>query len=642
MKARRQGLRTVRQSVIDGSYPYLYALDENLAYEKTAGEETLGVHEIPLAQIAGTRRRGRAESFARDFMPILPGNSEFAAKWESLYNAQLAEGIRDPIKVYEFCNRFYVEEGNKRVSVMKYIGAAGILAEVTRILPERTGDPGIERYYAFAAFNRVTGVFDIVLSKEEGYEKLAAYFDERLDAPWKEESVKDLRASFLRFSGLYESEHLAQTGLSVSDAYLLYLDLFGTAALLDCPQDVVREHIQLARTEFARSVVQGETKLVEEPEEDADKLLKTARPKQVLWGFRPFEGLSGKKVLKVAFLNDKSPETSRWTYGHSLGWQALTETYGDRIELSVYNHCDTEKETEEALLRAEEAGCSLIFTTAGQMYRAVLKEALRRPNIRFYNCSVNAPYKTVRSYYARMYEAKFILGAIAASLSETDAIGYAADYPVYGAVANINAFAVGAQLVRPKSRILLKWTTLRETAWQQEFKAERVSFISAPDLRSPSAESELFGLVHFDRKKRFYDTLAMPVIDWGRYYKLLAASDEREETRTQAVNDYWGMSAGVVDVFCSNRIPYATKKLLSLFKNEIAKGAVSPFFGELHTNDGRIIKGATSGRLESRDIVRMDWLNENIDGEIPPVSAFKDDAAAFLEAFGVGLSEGAE
>ena len=73
----------------------------------------------------------------KDFLPILPENSEFARKWITLYEAQMEEGIRDPILVYEFMHRFYVQEGNKRVSVMKYLDASRIMARVIRVIPEK-------------------------------------------------------------------------------------------------------------------------------------------------------------------------------------------------------------------------------------------------------------------------------------------------------------------------------------------------------------------------------------------------------------------------------------------------------------------------------------------------------------------------
>ena len=93
--------------------------------------------EIPLFLVVGTKTKGRQGAFAPDFMPAMEPDSEFASKWEALLQSQYEEGIRDPILVYEYMRRFYVLEGNKRVSVSKYVGGTTILAEVHRILPKR-------------------------------------------------------------------------------------------------------------------------------------------------------------------------------------------------------------------------------------------------------------------------------------------------------------------------------------------------------------------------------------------------------------------------------------------------------------------------------------------------------------------------
>ena len=57
----------------------------------------------------------------------------------TLSQSHINEGIRDPIKAYEYMNKFYVEEGNKRVSVLKYFDAVSVPGYVTRILPTAYG-----------------------------------------------------------------------------------------------------------------------------------------------------------------------------------------------------------------------------------------------------------------------------------------------------------------------------------------------------------------------------------------------------------------------------------------------------------------------------------------------------------------------
>ena len=74
-----------------------------------AGQVDLGVIEIPTDRVAGTKTIGRRSSFAADFMPLLDHDTEFATKWMDLCQAHLEEGVRDPIRCYEYMGRFYVE-----------------------------------------------------------------------------------------------------------------------------------------------------------------------------------------------------------------------------------------------------------------------------------------------------------------------------------------------------------------------------------------------------------------------------------------------------------------------------------------------------------------------------------------------------
>ena len=159
--AKRKGEKAYRRAVSAGEYPYLPALDRLADVDKYA-VVGLGIHEIPLDLIAGTRTQGRQNAFAPNFMPLLSSTSEFGMKWSRLYESAIDKGITDPIKVYEYMNRFYVEEGNKRVSVSLYIGSYSIYADIYRILPPKSDDPAIQRYYEFIEFNKVAGIFDII------------------------------------------------------------------------------------------------------------------------------------------------------------------------------------------------------------------------------------------------------------------------------------------------------------------------------------------------------------------------------------------------------------------------------------------------------------------------------------------------
>ena len=137
----------------------------------------MGLKEIPLEFIVGTSSGGRTRTFARNFMPVLDEESEFASKWKNLCNHHLKEGIRDPITVWEYMNRFYVQEGNKRVSVLKFFDAVKVSARVKRIMPRRDGDPEVEKYYTFLSFCDITGTNFIECTKSVTYEELLSLLD---------------------------------------------------------------------------------------------------------------------------------------------------------------------------------------------------------------------------------------------------------------------------------------------------------------------------------------------------------------------------------------------------------------------------------------------------------------------------------
>jgi simple sugar transport system substrate-binding protein len=58
----------------------------------------------------------------------------------------------------------------------------------------------------------------------------------------------------------------------------------------------------------------------------------------------------------------------------------------------------------------------------------------------------------VTTYNARFYEGRYIIGQIAAKMSETGIAGYIASVPIAEVIMGINAFMLGAQSVDPTSR----------------------------------------------------------------------------------------------------------------------------------------------------------------------------------------------
>ena len=100
--ALKAGQKQLREAAARSENPYLPALDDMLSVDRLVSGVDLGLVQIPVKYIVGTKSTGRTSSFASNFMPVAEENSEFASKWKSLCSSHLQEGIRDPVKAYEY------------------------------------------------------------------------------------------------------------------------------------------------------------------------------------------------------------------------------------------------------------------------------------------------------------------------------------------------------------------------------------------------------------------------------------------------------------------------------------------------------------------------------------------------------------
>ena len=93
--------------------PGLAEIDESL---NALSRVSLGLIQVPLSKVVGTASKGRTHAFAANVMPLLDQGSEFSAKWNTLYKSVVEDGLRQPVKAYEYLNKFYLVDGNKQGS----------------------------------------------------------------------------------------------------------------------------------------------------------------------------------------------------------------------------------------------------------------------------------------------------------------------------------------------------------------------------------------------------------------------------------------------------------------------------------------------------------------------------------------------
>lgn len=203
---------------------YLEALDEKIDIYKCS-LVNLGQIEVFADLIVGTKTSLRKTSFDRDFMPLVRQESEFAIKWMKVCQYHLSDsGISDPPKAYEYLGKFYIEEGNKRVSVLKSYGAVYIPCDVIRVMPEKNDSYESKLYYEFLEYYQLSKLYTIQFKKIGYYSKLIKLME------FDDTHVFE-RSERIRLVGFYGRllEMLKKKGIEVyyPDSLVVMMEIYG-------------------------------------------------------------------------------------------------------------------------------------------------------------------------------------------------------------------------------------------------------------------------------------------------------------------------------------------------------------------------------------------------------------------------------
>ncbi len=234
-KALKRGKKTLKARTRQGLNPYLPSLDEVAGVDPASlGQRSLGLYDVPITLVCGTKAHGRRHSFAADFMPLLEPDTEFAAKWVRLFGQLEEEGLRDPLECYEHRGLLYAAEGNKRMSVMRYNGAVTVPAQVTRLVIPLSDGADDAWYRDFLASFEKTGLYQVRFARPGQFPKLQAALGVETDHVWTDEQRRGFTAGFTRFKRAYDRSVPRKGGFPTPmDALLVWLLYHPFAQLRD-------------------------------------------------------------------------------------------------------------------------------------------------------------------------------------------------------------------------------------------------------------------------------------------------------------------------------------------------------------------------------------------------------------------------
>ncbi len=313
-----------------------------------------------------------------------------------------------------------------------------------------------------------------------------------------------------------------------------------------------------------------------------------------------------------------------WTYQHDQGRQKVVQELGDKVE-TVYLESVSEADAERAIERLARDNCAITFTTSFGFMEPTLRVAERHPNLKFEHATGYRRADNVATYDAKFYEGRYVIGQIAARVSETGTAGYVASFPIPEVVSGINAFILGAQSINPDFKVRIVWVN----TWYdpgREADAAKVLFGQGADIISQHTDSTAPLQIAEEEGKHGFGQ-ASDMIRFAPNAQLTAITDDWSDyyvERIQAVIDgtwesaavWGGLDSGMVKMAPFTNMADDIAEMAAETTEAIKSGELHPFAGPIHNQAGELVV-AEGETLSDEDIHGMNWYVQGIDDRLP-------------------------
>ena len=133
--------------------------------------------------------------------------------------------------------------------------------------------------------------------------------------------------------------------------------------------------------------------------------------------------------------------------------------------------------------------------------------------------------------------------------------------------------------------------------------------------------------------------LCSPRWNWGKLYEhvirsIMSGAWDADKDNPQAVNYWWGMDNGVVDIQLSDKLPEGVSTMAQILIKQLQSGELDPFARQIIAQDGTEVNDG-SRTLTADEILRMDFLCHNVEGTIPGFAELLPMAKPMVRELGI-------
>ena len=283
-------------------------------------------------------------------------------------------------------------------------------------------------------------------------------------------------------------------------------------------------------------------------------------------------------------------------------------------------------ECPKAVQELIDAGCGMIVLASFNYPDEVKDLADAHPEIAFAATSAKAYTTNMTAYFPRLYQARYLAGALAGMRTKTGVIGYVAAIPNSEVRRGINAFTLGVQRMNPNAKVVVAWTNAWEDAARETVLAERLIREKGADVmtyhQDDAAVAETADRLGVDFiaynapiPKGLTHGICSVRCRWDIYYDDILSRYQKGELNT--VKNHW-IGIDRKAVLLDELSPEVTEDMLGhlYYLQRALLGFELIFIGPLVDNEGVL-------RCEAKETISDDALLESIDWLISGVSVLE-------------------
>jgi basic membrane protein A len=312
-----------------------------------------------------------------------------------------------------------------------------------------------------------------------------------------------------------------------------------------------------------------------------------------------------------------------WSQSHDAGRLLVQKALGSKVKTTFKENVPEGPQVSQVIESLIRDGNKIIFATSFGYQGAMLAAAKKHPDVYFEQATGTEQAKNLAEYFGAGEDSIYLSGMAAGAATKKGVIGYVVPFAIPEVIRHANAFALGAQAMRPGAKVKLVWTN----SWfspDKEKKAAQSLHKSGADVLGQNVDSPAAGQyaesvkipwVGYDSNAQKFapkQWLTAAVYNWGPYYlrRVKAAMNGSWKTAF-----YYGT---IKDGFTGlapfgPKVSAKTKAAIAKKRAQLISGKFYEFEGPLYDQSGklRVPKGK---RLTIKDLYAMNWLVRGVIG----------------------------